>query len=424
MILVVASAFSTPCYSAENDQVRKLWPPPDNEPWLEYIGIYSSDEDFSGSMETQIQGALGTFLGTNLNRKIKTPTSMITLDRNTFLISERNSDNIVVFDLRKGQSRNLFKTVFPLFNNPVDLAVDSEKKLYVLDQEKAMVSVFNSDFSPSHTIGSQAGLIKPEKIALHPEKDIVYISDSTLNKIFAFDAADQLQFIIGEEDNSDAHLKSPHGMAINQKNELYVADTGNAQIKVFNAEGGAYIRTIKFSNGAEGSILKKPWDLSFDSTDLLHIVDQSLAAIMTCNTQGVLHLATRAKQRTNHLMGFNRPYDIHIDEDDRIFVTDMLNNRISVWQRLTDTYLAENPITQADIKALKEYIRQSKEEYAKNANYYDMAAATGQKKQYGGEEVAKMEQGKRKKLQKITCPNCSKEYYLQFIGTDKDNSFY
>ena len=62
----------------------------------------------------------------------------------------------------------------------------------------------------------------------------------------------------------------------------------------------------------------------------------------------VQHVAA-ARVRTNHLMGFNQPVDIHIDKDDRIYITDQLNRRFSVWQLLTDRYLAEKPILEQDI---------------------------------------------------------------------------
>ena len=120
-----------------------------------------------------------------------------------------------------------------------------------------------------------------------------------------------------------------------------------------------------------------------------------------------------AKEPTNHSMGLNRPTDIHIDSKDRIIITDDLNNRFSVWQVLTKTYLAENPITDDDLEALNSYIEKRKSEIAKQREAKKAIALieTPEKK-----DIKESKKKAKKKQRKVVCPNCNKEYALVYIG--------
>ena len=120
-----------------------------------------------------------------------------------------------------------------------------------------------------------------------------------------------------------------------------------------------------------------------------------------------------AKEPTNHTMGLDRPTDIHIDSKDRIIITDDLNNRFSVWQVLTKTYLAENPITEDDLEALNNYIEKRKSELAEQ-NKAKQASTLIDKQEK--KVFNELEKKAKRKQRKVVCPNCSKEYALIYIG--------
>ena len=120
-----------------------------------------------------------------------------------------------------------------------------------------------------------------------------------------------------------------------------------------------------------------------------------------------------ASSRTNHSMGFNRPTDIHIDSKDRIIITDDMNDRFSIWQVLTKSYLAEHPITDNDVETLKEHIVKLKSEQAKRDK---LTKTIGTQK---GAEKKNLEEGwnePKRKRQRVVCPKCRAQYDLVFIG--------
>ena len=278
-------------------------------------------------------------------------------------------------------------------------------------KKKGVITVFDRNLEYIARVGGIIKFEKLEKIAIDSVTQTIYVSDSVLNKVFAVDRSGQLLFEIGTDEDSEAKLKAPHGLAVDPEGNLYIADTGNSKIKIFD-NAGNFLKVFKIKAKKGDSVLKKPWDLAFDSQGKLHIIDQGSAALITFAQNGELLFATMAKEPTNHSMGLYRPNDIHIDSKDRIIITDDLNNRFSVWQVLTKAYLAENPITEDDV-ALNNYIEKGKSELAELRKVKKAIAL----KDKPEKKVFKESEKKAKKKQrKVVCPNCNQEYALIYIG--------
>ena len=420
LILILAQLCSSPSYAANQDQVRLLWPAPPNLPQLEFVGVFTSEDDLKKSKG---RGFLVTFLKEDLEQNLSGPTSVATLDTNTVLVSERGSENIKVFDFAKGETRELFQKTLPFFEAPVDIVIDAGKNIFVVDQKRGVIAVFDNVLNPTHRIGINVEFKRLEKAAIDPVTQTLYVSDSGLNKVFAFDPAGQLLFEVGEGENPDGEdpddevpdnrLKSPHGLAVDSQGRLYVADTGSSKIKIFDSDG-SFLRVFKFKNDSSSSVLDKPWDLAFDSQGLLHIIDQRMAAVITCTLNGEVLFATMASRRTNHPMGFSRPSDIHIDSKDRIIITDAQNNRFVMWQILTKAFLAENPVTDKDIETLKRYIAELQKR-AKEGTSTEAIAMQNEEEKKNLEGALKKTKRKR---HRVVCPNCDSQYDLVLIGLD------
>ena len=280
------------------------------------------------------------------------------------------------------------------------------------DQKKGVITVFDQNLESITRIDGNIKFEKLEKIAIDSVTQTIYVSDSVLNKVFAVDRSGQLLFEIGADEDSEAKLKAPHGLAVDPEGNLYIADTGNSKIKIFD-NAGNFLKVFKIKAKKGDSVLKKPWDLAFDSQGKLHIIDQGSAALITFAQNGELLFATMAKEPTNHSMGLYRPNDIHIDSKDRIIITDDLNNRFSVWQVLTKTYLAENPITEDDLEALNNYIEKRKSELAEQNKAKQASTLIDKQEKKVFNELEKKE---KKKQRKVVCPNCNQEYALIYIG--------
>ncbi|PLX90807.1 MAG: hypothetical protein C0614_00260, partial [Desulfuromonas sp.] len=272
------------------------------------------------------------------------------LEDGTLLVAEALGKTVKKLDFNGKRIKDFFESGSS-FGELSDVALDPDKNVYVVDREKATVHVFDLEMKPLFRLEGEIPFGRPEKVAINPKSRIAYVSDSLLNRVLAFNSEGRFLFSFGNGDNDQAHLFEPHGISINTRGDLYVADTGNARIQVYDS-AGYFLETFPFGRTPDAHTLVKPWDLAFDSQGNLHILDQELAAFITCRSDGRILYATGASGRTNHLLGFNNPVDILVDTTDRILVTDEQDKRISTWQLFTDEYLEEKPIGNEDIHNL------------------------------------------------------------------------
>jgi hypothetical protein len=299
------------------------WPAPPNPPGLDFLGVFAAEKNFGRD-----EGADGESAGQPPGQgKLENPIGAWTLADDKIAVLERTPADIKVVDFSQRKITPLFQGGHDL-GEVVDFAFDARQNLYVADRTTGLVTVYDKQLKMVRQIGAGLELTAIEKVALNEPANVLYLSDSFANEIFAFafDGTLLLRFGAGT-------LMEPHGMAIARNGELYVADTGNARIRIFSPKG-EFLRDLTTPDHQEIP-LRAPWDLAFDRQGNLHVIDQGLDAFITFTVDGEILFATgTSKWKDNHLLGFNGPTDLHIDGNDRLLVTDANNQRLSVWQLL------------------------------------------------------------------------------------------
>lgn len=336
---------------------RLVWPPPPEQPRLEFIGAYSAVEDFpksSGQLLTE------KLTGKQVLPAFKTPFGIASDGQGTVYVSDIHDRNLRVVDM-KAPSIEYFTKDF-LFATPLGLTVDSRGNLYVADGAKGKVFVFGPGKTPLFTFGTPEVISKPAYLAINEKLGRLYVSDGNGHQIVVFDLQGKHLFSFGKMGSGAGELYSPQGVAIDPAGNIYVADMLNARIQIFDADG-KYLN--KF--GARGDQIwqfDRPKALAFDSEGHLYVLDSRKAAIIIYDTEGKLLLTTGTGTPSTHKMGFGLPSSIFIDANDRIYVADGLNKRFSVWQYLSQAYLSKHPITDKDREELLKFMESSKKKNA------------------------------------------------------------
>jgi len=128
-------------------------------------------------------------------------------------------------------------------------------------------------------------------------------------------------------------LGHPHGMAIGPDNLLYVADSANHRITVFD-QNGQFIRSIgKYGLAPETDVLNEPWDVGVAPDGRVVIADTWNHRIVEFSPDGK-YLATRGYQGPNILtdpLAFWGPRGIDVDSAGLVYLADTGNKRIQVF---------------------------------------------------------------------------------------------
>jgi tripartite motif-containing protein 71 len=127
---------------------------------------------------------------------------------------------------------------------PYGIAVDENDILYVIDAFNYRVQKFNKDLKFLSKWGSQESigfkLYMPHEIAVAKDGNII-LSDRQNHRISVFTKDGSLVKRFGDfgegVDTKGGLFSEPHGVAVNEKGEIFVCDRYNFRVQRFNSSG-------------------------------------------------------------------------------------------------------------------------------------------------------------------------------------------
>ncbi len=350
MLLVLFSLLSA---CASKPQLpRILWPAPPEEPKLEWMGVYYNDENFpstSGERSLKVLERGPEFF------IFKSPFDIASNGRGLVYLTDLHHRKVFVFDFNRRGVSSLFRN--QQITAPTGIAVDSQGTLYISDANDGKVWISSPAGIISKVIDSPDQLSRPSYLGLDEQRQRIYVSDTALHQVVAFDFNGTYLFSIGEQGRAEGQFYVPQGIAVDKNGDIFVADMLNARIQVFNSQG-QFQRTFG-ERGDQVYQFENPKGLAFDSEGNLHVTDTRKGLLLSYRPDGRLLLSTGGEGRTEHPLGFSLPKGIYVDQNDMIYVADQLNRRFSTYQYLSEQVLQKNPITEEDKRKLQEFLQQT-----------------------------------------------------------------
>jgi DNA-binding beta-propeller fold protein YncE len=207
---------------------------------------------------------------------------------------------------------------------PNGVTTDAAGNLYVADSESHIVFVFDREKNALRFIGMRR-LGFPIGLAINNKNGIVYVSDSQQDKIFGFDMnTDDVRLTIG----GPGEFKNPSGMVYDQKTDrLYVADTQNHAVKVFDKDGRPLFAIGK--RGVENGEFNFPSYLAMDKNGILYVVDSFNFRVQMFDANG--KFLKKFGELGDTSGTFARPAGIGVDSDGNIYVVDTSFNNFQIF---------------------------------------------------------------------------------------------
>jgi DNA-binding beta-propeller fold protein YncE len=320
--------------------VAPSWPAPPLPPRVTFVQEFSDQQ----SMGPVKRGAAEAFLAYLAGKQppsdhLYQPMDIdVTDDGQRVYIADFGQMTVFLVD-------HVAKTLGPLphaFERPFGLGLDSDANIYVSEQEGRRITVLSPAFKTLRVITHES-LVRPSGIAIDRARGLLYVADpsrgdSKDHSVKVFDLSGTLVRTLGAgRGNCEGCLLFPTFVAVDSKGQVYVSNTLNARIDVFDAEG-KYVRHIGERGNAYG-MFDKPKGVAVDTYDNVYVVDSGWANVQIFNQAGDTLLFFGGRGTNPGLL--NNPTGIAIDKQNRIYVADFLNYRVASYQ-LVNTKAADS----------------------------------------------------------------------------------
>lgn len=168
-------------------------------------------------------------------------------------------------------------------------------------------------------------LVRPLGVAVD-SKGFVYVGDQKVGGIFIFNPETKdTEFI---RNGKEAHFSLINGLVIDDNDRLFVADGDLRHVVVFDAQHKP-VDVVQ-----EG--MQDPVGLALDTENrFLYVVDMALDQVLVYDADTYKLLRKIGTTGHNHELttpgDFGSPHSAAVDKEGNLYVTDMLNNRVEVF---------------------------------------------------------------------------------------------
>ena len=241
---------------------------------------------------------------------------------------------------------------------PVYVAVSPKGDVYVSDRGAAAIFIFSPDGIPQGQVTPPEGFEDWHPLGLtFDQAGNLYVTDVTPGKhrvlvlglapagTMRIDPvlehalpAGNLKLSFGSQGEEEGQFWFPNGIAVDSQGRIYVADSNNGRMQVFDKDGKFL---FKISRGMSPGDLSIPRGIAVDSENRLLIADTSRGAVQA---YGISKSAGSDKKSTPlQFLGafsasvgdgvfFQFPNGLALDGYGQIYIADRANNRVQIWK--------------------------------------------------------------------------------------------
>ena len=238
-------------------------------------------------------------------------------------VSDSDMGSIQVLDYN-----GTFKRVFGnkegrgQLRNPYGMAM-YKGILYVADGGLGKIMMFDrqGEYQGSLTPKENGIMTSPAGIVVMDDK--IYFTDLGLRTVNVMDLEGNVMMVFGSKGETEGQFDYPHGITVDGENNIYVADSGNNRVQLFN-EDGVFQRVVGDEKGEIGT----PRGIALDQKGNLYVVSGIENRVHVFDKKGKWVFAFNEVAQKDSL---SLPNGISLDGNGHIFITETGTSKIALF---------------------------------------------------------------------------------------------
>jgi len=308
------------------------WPLPPETPRIRYVTSYHGVGDFKRAKKPS--KLMSVLLGAQdpsarPSDVMVKPYGVAVAPDGRVYVADTAARRVFAFDVESRAVSFIGENGDGRLTKPVGVAVDAQGTIFVADGTLKRVFGYSPDGRLTIAIGHDGELTSPSGLAVDRPNNRLYVADASRHQILSYSTLDgSPRAAIGRRGSEPGEFNFPTNLTVDASGHLYVTDTLNFRIQIFDAEG-RFLKTFGTLGDAPG-YLNRPKGIGVDSEGHVYVIDASFNNFQIFDPDGQLLLFVGAGG--SQPGEFFLPAGLFIDAEDRIYVADQGNSRVQVFR--------------------------------------------------------------------------------------------
>lgn len=326
------------------DYSKIVWPNPPAITRIKYLNYFCCDK-YTPTTEKKKSSWMDRMAGGETQQQqmadkplfaLWTPYGLAEDSKGNLYVADGKVGAVFIFNTETKELQMIKHGLQARFGDIIGLAIDDSDRLFVSDTKLHRVLVFDKNHKLEGTIAQ--GMVDPGGMAVDNENRFLYVADAALDVVLVYDA-DKLTFLrkLGTPGKNHTlvdpgQFAVPTNVAVDADGNLYVSDTYNNRIEIFDADGN-FIRQFGKAGDRPGTFMR-PKGIAIDVDGHVWVADAVQDRVQCFTPEGDLliwmggHGTLPGQFRT--LAG------LYIDKNNRIFTSEQYPGRVQMFRYITD----------------------------------------------------------------------------------------
>lgn len=337
LLLLTLQSCATSQRDPASEIVRqKYWPSLPDQPRYEYIMSFYNTHDFIKKTD---EDKMREFIvgKTKPQYIFKRPLDIAT-NRGKLYILDSDSPEIHVFDLVR---RKYFKFGYRFegkLENPVGIATDQNGRVYVADRGRNSIIIYDAIGLYQSVINLRGITSQLAGLVTDPKGEFIYAVDrggidSQIHQVVKMTIKGDVVKRIGKRGKELGELNLPMDIALGADNRLYVLDTGNFRVQVFDVDGAVISSWGKAGDGL--GLFGLPRSIALDRQNNVYVSDAQFGNVQIFNSNGELLMPLGRLSQQDVPGQFSLITGITVDSRNHLYVLDQYMKKMEVFKKLS-----------------------------------------------------------------------------------------